>query len=605
MLVNEQTTYAAEYDVVVLGFGGAGATAARFASDAGAKVLLVDSAPNGHEGDNTRYCAQLIGSADNKEAMHKYYDELMAGMDLDDEVKSTYIEGLVNMEDYVRDYLDVEPYSIKDHFDKFPLESAVYEYPEFEGVETYNFLTVHEGIFDAALWKVLRQKVIDRSDSIDVWYESPAQSLLQDPSTRAIVGVQIDRQGQTVNIAAKNGVVLSVGGFENNPQMIKDYLNESRLAPLGGLYNQGHGVTMALEVGADLWHMANYESLGMYHGTAFDVPAGERATLHAFGTQPLTHGSILVIGDDGTRYFKEDEANRHGHIYNHGIWRVPQGQAKPYIIFDHKKYEELTQADGLFVDYAKAAVKANNLAELAQELDLDSEVLEATVKDFNHFAEAGKDYAFGRSADSMTAFDAEGPYYAIPIVQTMLNTQGGPRRNAKAEILDSHGQVIPNLYGAGELGGITPGMYQGGMNIAECLIFGKIAGENAAQEKENSISQLTGVPTTENKVNLQSDLDKGVATKDLQLKDNQYLGTSHSGMGDELNVVVTLDGDKLREITVLNHNESEQQGHEVFSELPQAMIAANSTDVDAISGATLSSNALKEAVADAIAKSKE
>ncbi|MCW1000391.1 FAD-binding protein, partial [Streptococcus anginosus] len=63
MLVNEQTTYAAEYDVVVLGFGGAGATAARFASDAGAKVLLVDSAPNGHEGGNTRYCAQLIGSA--------------------------------------------------------------------------------------------------------------------------------------------------------------------------------------------------------------------------------------------------------------------------------------------------------------------------------------------------------------------------------------------------------------------------------------------------------------------------------------------------------------------------------------------------------------
>nr|MDK8213855.1 FAD-binding dehydrogenase [Enterococcus faecalis] len=89
-----------------------------------------------------------------------------------------------NMEDYVRDYLEVEPYSIKDHFDKFPLESAVYEYPEFEGVETYNFLTVHEGIFDAALWKVLRQKVIDRADSIDVWFESPAKHLLQDPETR-------------------------------------------------------------------------------------------------------------------------------------------------------------------------------------------------------------------------------------------------------------------------------------------------------------------------------------------------------------------------------------------------------------------------------------
>lgn len=146
-------------------------------------------------------------------------------------------------------------------------------------------------------------------------------------------------------------------------------------------------------------------------------------------------------------------------------------------------------------------------------------------------------------------------------------------------------------------------MYQGGMNIAECLIFGKIAGENAAQAKDEAKTELKGAGETQS-ANLQSDLEKTPATKDLQLKDNQYLGSSHSGMGDELNVLVSLDGDKLREITVLNHNESEQQGHEVFSELPQAMIAANSTDVDGISGATLSSNALKEAVADAIAKSK-
>ena len=63
----------AVYDVVVIGFGGAGATAARFAADAGAKVLLVDSAPEGHEGGNTRYCAQLIASAASQEDMMTYY----------------------------------------------------------------------------------------------------------------------------------------------------------------------------------------------------------------------------------------------------------------------------------------------------------------------------------------------------------------------------------------------------------------------------------------------------------------------------------------------------------------------------------------------------
>ena len=62
MIVNEHTYYDASYDVVVLGFGGAGATAARFAADSGAKVLLVDSAPEGHEGGNTRYAAELVGT---------------------------------------------------------------------------------------------------------------------------------------------------------------------------------------------------------------------------------------------------------------------------------------------------------------------------------------------------------------------------------------------------------------------------------------------------------------------------------------------------------------------------------------------------------------
>ena len=67
MIVNDHTYYDASYDVVVLGFGGAGATAARFAADSGAKVLIVDSAPEGHEGGNTRYAAELVGYSSSEE----------------------------------------------------------------------------------------------------------------------------------------------------------------------------------------------------------------------------------------------------------------------------------------------------------------------------------------------------------------------------------------------------------------------------------------------------------------------------------------------------------------------------------------------------------
>ena len=74
----------------------------------------------------------------------------------------------------------------------------------------------------------------------------------------------------------------------------------------------------------------------------------------------------------------------------------------------------------------------------------------------------------------MRAFDGK-MYYAMPMSGLMLNTQGGPRRNENAEVLDTNGNPIPHLYSAGEMGGITSCMYQGGTNIAECIIFGEIA----------------------------------------------------------------------------------------------------------------------------------
>ena len=75
-----------------------------------------------------------------------------------------------------------------------------------------------------------------------------------------------------------------------------------------------------------------------------------------------------------------------------------------------------------------------------------------------------------------------GPYYAVELSPSMINTQGGPRRNEKAEVLKPDGTPIPRLYSAGELGSIYSYLYQGTGNIGECLVFGRIAGRNAAAE---------------------------------------------------------------------------------------------------------------------------
>lgn len=94
---------------------------------------------------------------------------------------------------------------------------------------------------------------------------------------------------------------------------------------------------MATEVGADLWHMQNYEPGGVVN---FAEPDDIRAR-NILGWDKLRSGSIISVGDDDTRFIPEDDITRHGHRYNHGLWRIPLAQRHPYLVFDHRQYERL------------------------------------------------------------------------------------------------------------------------------------------------------------------------------------------------------------------------------------------------------------------------
>lgn len=588
----------AAYDVVVLGFGGAGATAARFAADNGAKVLIADIAPYGHEGGNTRYSAQLIGTGYNHDELKKYYLGLTHPMDLPDDMVETFVNGMLHTREYVKKYLDSEPVSFMKDFD-MPEDykaAACQEYPNLPGHKTYDYTTVHKGWFDAAMWKILRQKILDRKDKIDVWYEARAIHLIQDPVTKVVKGAQIVKDGQKINVLARKGVVLTTGGFENNKEMIQTYLGAPNLSPLGSIYNRGDGVTMAQEVGAKMWHMYNYESLGLMHGLSFATPEGERSELFLHWEQ-LTNGSIFMIADDGKRYFNETEMNRHGHIFDHGMWRVPRTHEKPYLIFDEKQYQEIENHPIQYDKFNEKLIKANTIKELADKIKVDAAGLEGQVKLFNESAENGKDIQFSRKADTMKAF-SDGPFYAIKMGYNVLNTQGGPERNTKAEILDVNNQPIPHLYGAGELGGICANQYQGGGNLAECLIWGKIAGEQVAKITDEVNEEAD---TKYNDINELADGDK---IKDIQLNKNQYLGSSDAGIGGKLVVRVTYDNNKIENVEVVQNHESEDIGKTALEEIPKRIVKKNSADVDAVSGASATSRAISEAVNKALKNKK-
>lgn len=153
-----------------------------------------------------------------------------------------------------------------------------------------------------------------------------------------------------------------------------------------------------------------------------------------------------------------------------------------------------------------------------------------------------------------------------------LNTQGGARKNENSQALDVHGDVIPNLYVVGELGGIAANLYQGATNMAECLVFGKI-----------------------------TDNDKINETPNVSLDDNQYLGTG-SGFNGKIYVVVTFAGDAIADIEIISHTETDGVSDPAFAQVTSNIIDAQSTEVDTATGATYSSKGIIEAVNDVIAQ---
>ena len=127
-------------------------------------------------------------------------------------------------------------------------------------------------------------------------------------------------------------------------------------------------------------------------------------------------------------------------------------------------------------------IRTKTIAELARRISADESTLESTIAKYNEYCEAGKDADFGRPKEHLRAIKGP-PYYAIKLQPMLINTQGGPRRDKQARVIDVDGKPIPRLYAAGELGSIWGFMYQGANNVSECLVFGRIAGRNAAAEK--------------------------------------------------------------------------------------------------------------------------
>lgn len=482
-------SWESEYDVVVVGYGAAGANAAINAADAGAKVLLVEKCPEGEEGGNTKYSGQGLQCFEDKELALAYYKSLRGFWNTpSDEVIQAYADHIEDMREYLI-FLGADPENLDNYQGTGEPWRSKGEYPELAGAGHMLYYCVSGNSFDGAYYQLLQENVKSRADSIDVWFSSPGKHLVQDPQTKEILGVEVEREGTPTYVRA-GAVVLTTGGFENNQQMIQDYLQEPYVIPYGSLENTGDGIVMAVEAGAELWHMGN--AAGFLW--CYKSPEIDRG-------MPIRSAKMgIYVGPSGERFTCETQATRHGRIPFAGRYEQTPAPLPCYFIMDaaalasdkvlsifsEGNAEEVEK--GFFIVGETVEELADNIA-----AQLPTEVLRpyaettfqenliATIDKWNEFCEVGEDARFERPADTLTPIK-EGPFYALELGIQMYNTQGGPVRNELGQVIDRDGNPIPHLYSAGELGAIWSDAYNGGGNLGECTAFGRISGANAAAE---------------------------------------------------------------------------------------------------------------------------
>ncbi|MFH1383000.1 MAG: FAD-dependent oxidoreductase [Chloroflexota bacterium] len=497
MLASGRIKWHESADVVVVGLGAAGAVAAITTHDAGAQVLVLEKQPAASHVTTSHMSAGVFISPNNVAEAATYMEHLAKTSGgppwTDNETNLAWAK-------YASENVQwLEKLGARV---KLSNRGGEHNLPGQQSIEVYTFPGVGHG-----LMRFLKQQVESRH--ITVRYETPARRLLT--NTRGeVIGVRAESDGKEINVKATRGVIMAPGGFEFNEEMKLNYLRVYPSYFVGSPANTGDGYRMVEEVGGTFWHM-NCCSASWVIKTP-DSPIGlglnfrgshglEQWRRHAVTGNPCGY---VIVDKYGKRYTSE-EHKRHTLYYELALFdshKLEYPRVPSYWIFDRKRFDASPLPlpfDGAMLynlipwsnnnraELEKGwIIQGNTIEELAGKIKLDPPALKKTVADYNSYCERKEDPEFHRPARHLVPL-TNPPFYAVTLWPGGPNTQGGPRRNGKAQVMNADGQPIPRLYAAGEFGSVYGLLYPaGGGNIAECIAFGRIAGENAAKEKRIS-----------------------------------------------------------------------------------------------------------------------
>ncbi|MBS0856741.1 MULTISPECIES: flavocytochrome c [unclassified Tatumella] len=442
----------ASYDVVVIGSGGAGLTAAIQASELGAKVLIVEKMPIpggntlkasvGMNAAETRF-QTLKGISDSKEL---FYQETLAGGQ--GKNNTVLLHEFVEQAPQAIDWLAERGIVLSD----ITITGGM----SIDRTHRPADASAVGGYLVSGLLKNIQQR-----PDIEIMTDTSVTGICcQDGQVCGVTLMNTQQESQDISCRS---LVVATGGFSANPQMVVHYRPD-----LAGFVTTNHpgatgsGIALLQTLGAGTVDMGEIQ----IH------PTVEQTTSYLI-SEAIRGGGAILVSQQGQRFINEMDTRDK---VSARIIGLPEKAA--WIIFDqqireHNKATETYIARGF-------VISAETPAALAAALAMDTAALQTTLDQYNRVVTHQQADIFGRTTALRQPLD-HGPYYAIRIAPGVHHTMGGVTINTRAEVLGQNRQPLAGVFAAGEVvGGIHGGNRIGGNAVADIVIFGRMAGENAA-----------------------------------------------------------------------------------------------------------------------------
>lgn len=504
-------------DVVVVGAGGAGLSAAASVLQRGKSVIVVEKFPA--IGGNTVRTGGPLNAADPTwqntfSAIAGESHTLQSMLKIDEATIDTeYLDDFKVLKQQINDYLQSAPEQSRCLFDsaifhriqtylggkrKDQLGNVIYGQYDLVKILTDNALESVEWLEDigvefnrsnvtmpvGALWrrghKPLKSEGYAYVSALKSFIDNNGGTILTDTPVKELIiengrvtgVIAMAASGQKTTIKA-GAVILASGGFGANTKMLKQYNTywtqiDDDIKTSNSPAITGDGIVLGLSAGADL--------VGM--GFSQMMPVSDPNTGALFTGLQVPPQNFVMVNKQGKRFVNEygsRDALTQAAIDNGGLF---------YLIADDemKKTAYNTSQEKIDKQVAQGTLfRADTIEDLAIQIGVEPAVLKLTIDNYNRYVDEGCDPEFNKDAFDLKVVVP--PFYATPRKPAVHHTMGGLRIDTKTHVLDKNGQVISGLYAAGEVaGGIHAGNRLGGNSLTDIFTFGRIAGNTALNE---------------------------------------------------------------------------------------------------------------------------